>query len=205
MPVMTVGLAWLLGVMAMAVWTVSPDRKPLGSVAVTAVGPIYTAVLPSSILIIRHGGEASAWGATWLVFLPLAMTWICDTFAMAGGSMFGGPKLAPVVSPNKTWSGAVSGLVGSVLVALIFATLVLPALQISLSIWQGVALGVAVGVLGQTGDLAESLFKRSAGVKDSGRFFPGHGGVLDRLDSLYWVLPISAVMLASFGILGMAS
>jgi len=136
-----------------------------------------------------------------LVFLPLVMTWICDSFAMTGGSMFGGPKFAPVVSPNKTWSGAVSGLVGAVLAGFIFNFIFLAPSGISISWVQLILLGIAVGTFGQIGDLAESLIKRSAGTKDSGRFFGEHGGVLDRLDSLYWVLPISSMLLFSFGVL----
>ncbi len=129
------------------------------------------------------------------------MVWICDTLAMAGGSLVGGPKLAPVVSPNKTWSGAVSGLAGAILVALLFEAFVLRRVGVSVAPAWTLGLGLAVGVLGQVGDLAESLFKRSVGVKDSGTFFPGHGGVLDRLDSLYWALPITAILLSLEGTL----
>jgi len=105
------------------------------------------------------------------------------------------------VSPRKTWSGAVSGLIGAVLVAFAFQFLVLSRVGIAFSAMQLVLLGLAVGVFGQIGDLAESLIKRSVGTKDSGRFFGEHGGVLDRLDSLYWVLPISSLLLFSFGVL----
>jgi phosphatidate cytidylyltransferase len=136
-----------------------------------------------------------------LVLLPLVTTWLCDTFAMVGGAAFGGPKFAPTVSPKKTWSGALSGLLGAGAVALMYGWLVLREVGIALTAWQLLIIGLVVGVLGQIGDLAESLLKRSAGVKDSGTFFPGHGGVLDRLDSLYWVIPLSAMCFYAFGVL----
>jgi phosphatidate cytidylyltransferase len=196
------GVVWFMLVMATAVWTRPPAPGTLLTISVTAFAPVYTSALPSFILFLRHGVEGtSPIGATWLVFFPLAMTWVCDSFAMTGGSMFGGPKFAPVVSPRKTWSGAVSGLIGAVLVAFAFQFLVLSRVGIAFSAMQLVLLGLAVGVFGQIGDLAESLIKRSVGTKDSGRFFGEHGGVLDRLDSLYWVLPISSLLLFSFGVL----
>ncbi len=115
--------------------------------------------------------------------------------------MFGGPKLAPVISPHKTWSGAVAGLVGAGFAAVLYGILILDEVGLSLHVWQLVIIGLVVGVVGQVGDLAESLLKRSVGVKDSGAFFPGHGGVLDRLDSLYWVIPVSALCFYAFGVL----
>lgn len=196
------GVLWGLAVMGIAVATLAPSEAAIASVAVTVFAPLYTSGLLSSILILRHGPAVSdPWVGTWLVFLPLAMVWICDTLAMAGGSLVGGPKLAPVVSPNKTWSGAIAGLAGAVVVAFLYEALVLQRLGVTLSAGWLAALGIAVGVLGQVGDLAESLFKRSVGVKDSGTFFPGHGGVLDRLDSLYWALPVTAIVLALGGVL----
>ncbi len=115
--------------------------------------------------------------------------------------MFGGPKLAPVISPHKTWSGAVAGLVGAGFVAVLYGVWILGGVGVSLRVWQLVIIGLVVGVLGQVRDLAESLLKRSVGVKDSGAFFPGHGGVLDRLDSLYLVIPVSALCFYAFGVL----
>ena len=86
-------------------------------------------------------------------------------------------------------------------VAGLFYQFVFLPLAIGVSFPAALAVGILVGVLGQIGDLAESAFKRSAGVKDSGGFFPGHGGVLDRLDSLYWALPVTGLMLAAYGVL----
>jgi phosphatidate cytidylyltransferase len=193
---------WVIATMSYAVRFAGPGEQPIPALGATIFGPCYAAGLLAFVLLIRHGVDgATALSATALVFLPLVTTWLCDTFAMTGGSLFGGPKFAPVVSPNKTWSGTVSGLVGAIVVAVGYGTLVLPAAGIALQVWQLLAIGVVVGVLGQIGDLAESLLKRSVGVKDSGSFFRAHGGVLDRLDSLYWVIPMSAMCFYAFGVL----
>ena len=182
------GVAWLIVVM-------------MAAVAVTVFGPLYTAALPSSILYLRHGGSYDAMANTALVFLPLLVTWICDTAAMTGGAAFGGPKFAPVVSPNKTWAGTIAGSVAGTGVAVLYGWQVLSRVDIDLAWWKLAVIGFVLAGLGQVGDLAESLFKRDAAVKDSGTFFPGHGGVLDRLDSLYWVLPACAVLLTAWRVL----
>ena len=193
--------AWVILVMMGAVRRRAPDQQPLAAVAVTVFGPVYTAVLPSFILYLRHGGPYDAMGHTALVFLPLIVTWICDTAAMTGGAVFGGPKFAPVVSPNKTWSGTITGSLAGTAVAVLYGWQVLARVDIDLTWWKLAVIGFVLAGLGQVGDLAESLFKREAGVKDSGTFFPGHGGVLDRLDSLYWVLPAAAVLLTAWRVL----
>ena len=196
------GMIWLIATMTYAVWFSSPSGQPALSLGATIFGPCYTAGLLAFLLLVRHGVEgASPLVGTVLVFLPLVTTWLCDTFAMTGGSVFGGPKFAPTISPHKTWSGALSGLVAAGIGAVAYGLLVLSEVGIVLRIWQLLVIGLVVGVLGQIGDLAESLLKRSVGVKDSGAFFPGHGGVLDRLDSLYWVIPMSAMCFYAFGVL----
>jgi phosphatidate cytidylyltransferase len=196
------GVVWIMGTMALATRLRAPAQAPISSIAVTIFGAAYAAGLPAFVIWQRHGmAGASAGTATLLVLYPLAMTWVCDTFAMAGGAAFGGPRLAPVVSPNKTWAGAVTGTVGAVLVAVVYGRWVLAGNGVVFGPWQLVALGLSVGIFGQLGDLVESLLKRSADVKDSGTFFPGHGGVMDRLDSLYWVIPISTLLFYSFGVL----
>ncbi len=193
------GAAWLMAVMAAAAASRAPAEKPLAAVAITIFGVLYAAGLPSFLLVLRHGAPwPSAWAATWLVFLPLVLTWVCDSLAMAGGKLVGGPKLAPVLSPNKTWAGAISGSVGAVLLAPLYGALVLTPMGVSIPLWQLVIFGGVVSVAGQVGDVGESLFKREAGVKDSGTFFPGHGGVLDRLDSLYWVIPTAVLLFVAF-------
>jgi phosphatidate cytidylyltransferase len=195
------GAAWLIAIMLCALRGRTPEDRPLTAVSVTAFGAVYTAGLPAFLLWLREAPVApSAWAASWLVFLPLVLTWICDSLAMMAGAMIGGPKLAPVLSPKKTWSGAVAGALGATILAPVYGLLVLDPLGIRVPPAALILTGVGVGVLGQLGDLAESLFKREAGVKDSGAFFPGHGGVLDRLDSLYWGIPITVIILRVFAV-----
>lgn len=196
------GTLWFLLVMTIALRLRPPAARPLSSVAVTVFGVAYAAGLPTFLLALRHADTLpTAWAATWLVFLPLVVTWIGDSLAMAGGRLFGGSKMAPVLSPNKTWAGACSGAVAGLVVAPLYGALVLGPSGVTIPVWQLAVFGIAVSIVGQTGDLAESLFKREAGVKDSGSFFPGHGGVLDRLDSLYWVLPSSVAILLLFDVI----
>ena len=153
-------------------------------------------------MAIRHGPHSDAHprGSAALGILPLVMTWVCDTCAMAAGTLFGGPKLAPVLSPRKTWAGAVGGAVGALVAALVYGSVVLDRVALRLTPWQLVAVGVVVALAAQVGDVAESLLKREVGVKDSSKLIPGHGGVLDRLDSLYFALPVSAGLFRLFGI-----
>lgn len=196
------GLIWMIVVMADAVFRRSPDEQPLHAIAVTVFGVAYTGILPAFLLVLRHAGPwTDPLAATWLVFLPLVVTWVCDSMAMAGGALIGGAKLAPVISPKKTWAGTVSGSLFATIVAPVYGMLVLSPAGVSVGWWRLALFGFVVSVVGQIGDLAESLLKRAAGVKDSGTLLPGHGGALDRLDSLYWVLPISAFILTLYGIL----
>jgi phosphatidate cytidylyltransferase len=145
-----------------------------------------------------HGYAVGALAGTILVMFPIAVTWATDTGAYAFGRMFGKHKLIPAVSPAKTVEGAVGGLVVAVLGAWIYAQFLLkPFAQLGLSPTGIVIFGIAIGVVGQLGDLAESLLKRDAGVKDSSRLLPGHGGILDRFDSLLFVLPVAFLLLSS--------
>jgi phosphatidate cytidylyltransferase len=179
-----------------------PERRPLPVVSVTAFGALYASALPAFLIAIRHGANAGvkSWPLAVLVLLPLALTWICDTAAMAAGSAIGGPKLAPVLSPNKTWAGAIGGFIAAVAAAVLLGGWVLPRVGLTLSAGRLVLVGATVGVVAQVGDVAESLFKREVQVKDSSNLIPGHGGVLDRLDSLYFVLPVSAGLFRLFGL-----
>jgi len=194
------GAVAVMIVMAAAVWRRSPEDHPLSSVTVTLFGVIYASGLLSFLIMLRHpSAPVTAWGGTWLVFLPLAVVWVCDSVAMAAGSLIGGPKLAPVVSPNKTWAGAIAGTALSLVLAPLYGWLLLEPVGIHIGVWSLGVFGLVISALGQLGDLGESLFKREVGVKDSGDFFPGHGGVLDRLDSLYWAIPTAVILLSAFG------
>lgn len=194
--------AWLLAVAGVAAARRLPGERPLEAVGVTVFGALYAGGLPAFLLLLRHApGAPSRWAATALVFLPLVVTWVGDTVAMGAGYALRGPKLAPVLSPNKTWSGAVAGGLSAIVLAPLYGALVLRPLGVEIAAWQLGLLGLAVSVLGQSGDVTESLFKRQMGVKDSGGFFPGHGGVLDRLDALYWAVPSAALLLTWYGVL----
>ncbi|MBI2957949.1 MAG: phosphatidate cytidylyltransferase [Chloroflexi bacterium] len=118
-------------------------------------------------------------GGDWVAF-ALFTTFSVDTSAFFIGRWWGRHKLAPLVSPNKTKEGAVAGLAGGMAASMALTAL----LDLPLSAWQSLLLGFLVAVFAQFGDLAESMLKRNAGVKDSGRFLPGHGGLLDRADSI---------------------
>lgn len=131
--------------------------------------------LPAFAMIILRGDPA--WGALAVVFL-LVVVWTADTAAYVAGRAIGGPKLAPVVSPNKTWAGFVGAMAGGALAAALFG------LAASLTWWPLVLMGALLGAVEQGGDLLESAAKRRVGVKDSGALIPGHGGVLDRVDGL---------------------
>lgn len=198
-------LVWLLLVIVTAVWRRGPGARPLTAVAVTVFGALYAGWLLSFALLLRHPGPrltvSDASVGLPLLFFPLVLTWAGDTAAMFGGQAFGGPKLAPVVSPNKTWSGGISGLFATTAVAVMYAATVLSRGGIAMSVTEAVIAGVVIGVAGQVGDVAESLFKREAGLKDSSSIIPGHGGVLDRLDSLYFAVPVAVLLFRAFGLI----
>jgi phosphatidate cytidylyltransferase len=121
----------------------------------------------------------------WLLY-ALALSWIGDMAAFFAGSLFGRHKLAPRISPGKSWEGAIAGLAGSVLFGVLYTGRFLPQID-PLS---AIALTAAAAAAGQLGDLCESAIKRGAGVKDSGAILPGHGGWLDRVDSSLFTIPI---------------
>jgi phosphatidate cytidylyltransferase len=191
-----------MGLLTWALARRAPTSRPLPAVAVTAFGVLYAGALPAFLIVIRHGQHGlRSWAGTWLVFFPLVVIWICDTAAMFGGRAVGGPKLAPSVSPGKTRSGAFFGVVGGLLVVPIFDNAFFASVGTTIpwTVLAGIAL--VISILGQVGDLAESLFKREVGVKDSSALIPGHGGVLDRFDSLYFAIPLAALGYRLAGVL----
>jgi len=195
------GSVWLMLVMLTASRARSVNDRPLASAAVTVFAVLYAGFLPALVILIRHPNHPlPSWAATWLVFLPLIVVWSCDTLAMLGGSTIGGPKLMPLLSPNKTWAGAISGTIGAMIAAPMYGVFLLRPNGVSISVWQLLLLGLVLSIFGQAGDAAESLFKREAGAKDSGSFFGGHGGVMDRFDSLYWAIPMAVILLSAYGV-----
>jgi len=156
---LTDSLNWLLGVL---------------------LGVVYLAV-PLTAFVGIKGFER---GGYWILFV-LVIVWANDTFAYYTGRIFGTNKLSPVISPNKTYEGAIGGLVGGVVVAFLYNHF----LSMGLGLFELIIVAIVLGIIGITGDLAESLIKRATGVKDSGNLIPGHGGVMDRIDSLIFTVP----------------
>ncbi len=128
----------------------------------------------------------------------LASIWICDSAAYFIGRAFGKHKIAKLISPNKSWEGGIAGLIAAIAAWLIARSYIGGFEQVSLS--TAIAMGIIAGAFGQIGDFAESMLKRDAGVKDSSTLIPGHGGVLDRIDSILFVAPLVYLYLQIFGI-----
>lgn len=150
-------------------------------------GSFYVGLLYPLVYLIR--GEA-AWldpaPGRWWLFLLMGSLWLGDTAAMFFGKSFGRHKLAPAVSPNKTVEGFIGGFIGVIVVAMVFKIFWLK----EIAAHHFVVISLLIGLFGQLGDLVESLWKRSLGIKDSSRLIPGHGGVLDRFDSLLFAAPV---------------
>ena len=178
--------------MACAVWYVLTPRANIADVAVTAFGPVYTSLAFSSIVLIRSF-DAGVPGALLALAVMLSI-WGNDAMAYFVGSAIGAHKLAPRISPSKSVEGFVGGLVGSVLVWVLVALFLVPALDVPLA----ATCGLVVGIAAVFGDLFESRIKRGAGVKDSGNLIPGHGGLLDRSDSMLFG-GMAAFFLLRFG------
>ncbi len=183
-------------------------EQPLFNIAVTIMGALYVSLFFGSLVGLRElfvpadfpvyahfsiiGAAVPAevvstiygWGG-WTVLTFFIAVWVCDSAAYFAGRAFGRHKLFERVSPKKTWEGAAAGFVGAVVAFLLMKALVLPYLTVT----QSLVCGSLVGLFGQLGDLAESLLKRDAGVKDSSTMIPGHGGVLDRFDSVMMASP----------------
>jgi phosphatidate cytidylyltransferase len=192
---------WVIATLALVLFTRAPGDRPLEAAAVTLLGVAYTGGLPSALLVIRDAYPDRDPDGIWLVFLPLVVTWVVDTAAMFGGRAMKGPKLWPAISPGKTWSGGIAGAAAGLVLTPVLVSLTLEPLGITLPLWQSLLFGLLLGVVGQVGDLAESLFKREAGVKDSSALIPGHGGVLDRFDSLYFVMPCAYALYRAFEVM----
>jgi phosphatidate cytidylyltransferase len=171
---------FVLGVAAITLFTKRPMVEALPAAGISCSGLILVA-FPLSFAVRLHGSGRE--GPVLLLF-ALVITWVGDSTAYFVGRSMGKYKLAPHLSPNKTWEGTVASFLGSLVVALSFARF----MTVPLAHLLGMA---AVGnVAGQAGDLLESAYKRSAGIKDSGSILPGHGGVLDRIDALILAIPV---------------
>jgi len=169
------------GALAASLWAAHRQQLPFWH----ALGPFYVGLAAVALIELR----ASPFGAYLMLGIFIAV-WSADTAALLGGRLIGGPKLVPRVSPNKTWAGFLVGTLAAGLVeAAYFAILGRNAAT-------GLVLGLLIGLIGVAGDLFESWVKRQFRAKDSGGLIPGHGGILDRIDSLLFVAPACAVLVA---------
>jgi len=153
--------------------------QPFVDWALTLAGGLYVGWLSAHFVMLRGLPEGMAW-----MLLALAATWSCDSFAYLIGRVWGKRSFFASVSPHKTWEGALAGWAGATLVVLAGG------LALGLSVPQALALGIAASLAAICGDLVESMIKRQMGVKDSGGLVPGHGGILDRVDSLLFAVVI---------------
>ncbi len=179
----------ILLVGAAAAWF-SARRRGMPPIFLGA-GVLYIGIAGMALIELRHDNEA---GRENVLFL-LLIVWASDTFAYLAGRFFGGPKLAPAISPGKTWSGALGGLAGAMFVGVIAAEFMEP----RASGLHAILVAGVLGMVSQAGDLAESWLKRRFGVKDSSQLIPGHGGLLDRLDGILAAAPVAAIWSAVLG------
>lgn len=188
-------LPWMLPLALIAILVIigaSPfrlkDKEPLHNLSATVFGVIYPTALLAFLLELRLArgvfvGDLEAFYLTMGVFL---LIWATDTFAYFVGRSIGKHRLAPSVSPKKTWEGSAGGVLGAFIVAFVLKLTILPFLG-----WiDAIVLAVICGIVSQIGDLAESRLKRVVGAKDSGNVLPGHGGLLDRLDAMILSAPL---------------
>ena len=208
------GALLVLLVMAATIWLRGVEGGPLGAAATTMFGVLYTAGMLGFGYAIRYHDIVAGYDTVGakhlllgplsipippggaLLIMPLLITWASDIGAYVVGRTVGGRKLIPSVSPGKTVAGALGGLGASMLVAYAYGRGVLvPVAHLGFSPWGALLFGLLISVAAQVGDLFESLLKREAKVKDSSRIIPGHGGILDRFDSLLFVLPVAYLLL----------
>ena len=188
-------LAVLLLLGSCAIWYVATPRATVSDVALSVFGPLYTSLMFSCIVLIRQcdpGYEGAL-----LTVGVMGSVWLNDATAYFVGSRFGKHKLAPRISPHKSIEGFWGGLAGGLCVWIIVALLGVRGIELA----DAIPIGLLVGVSGVIGDLFESRIKRGVGVKDSGNLMPGHGGMLDRSDSMLFAGAVAALLLLAEGII----
>lgn len=180
------GLVFSVGLSCAVLFGRTPAAQALPAVGGLCFGTVYLALPAVALGRLRESDP-------WLVVLVFALVWLGDTAAYYVGSRWGRHKMAPVVSPNKSWEGAAASLAVALATSAVWSWLALGAVRPA-----ALALGVVVNAAAQVGDLAESLFKRGSGIKDSGNLLPGHGGMLDRIDGLLFAAPVLWVTVLLF-------
>lgn len=183
----------LLSLLALLIWYVFFLRARVADVSVSLFGSVYCGLLLSTLVLLRQS-LGDPWGGV-LVLLIYVSVWANDSFAYLIGRKIGKHKLAPRISPKKSWEGFIAGLVGSMAVWCLIT--LIPGVK--LGIPMALAFGLICGLMSVLGDLAESRIKRNSGVKDSGTIMPGHGGLLDRCDSLFLAASSAAILLVGGG------
>lgn len=188
------GVVLAVGAVVALLWMIAfyLGPRPLETAAYLIGGPVYAGFLLGHVLWLRNIGEVGDVGRDWLL-LSLLMVFATDTGAYLIGRAVGRHRMAPGISPGKTWEGATGGFVSAVVAIAVFGW----AFDVTIHLWQQLVIGATVGVVSQMGDLFESKLKRIADVKDSGSIIPGHGGVLDRLDSVLVSIPVVYYLLAT--------
>ena len=161
----------------------TPEEIPFKDLAVCIVGAFVFPAMYGCIALLRNISPV-------FVLMPFVVAFIGDSFSMFAGMLFGGKKMAPRVSPKKTWAGGIGGPVGSALGMLVLGLVARAAWSMELPLWYLAVIGVAANIFGQLGDLSMSVIKREAGIKDYSHIFLTHGGVLDRFDSTMFIAPV---------------
>jgi len=195
-PSIAVDSVIFLVVVASVIWARGVEGKPFVAVSVTILGVLYAAMITFVYPLRYHDYAVGAGAGTALVMFPVFLVWATDTGAYTFGRLFGKKKLMPSVSPGKTVVGAIGGLFVAIAICWLYSKAVLePVAHLALSPIGVVLFGAAISIAAQTGDLLESLLKRDAGVKDSSSLVPGHGGILDRIDSQLFALPVAYLII----------
>jgi len=190
-----ISLMLLLAILLVFIEIRFGERRGLRDVPVTIFGWIYIPLLLGTLIYVRNAVWNDLERSPIYTLYLFSAIWICDTAAYVGGKLIGRHKLAPYVSPKKTWEGFIFGILG----AFFWAYLWIPFLVGKTDTLDPYYVALIVGTIGQLGDLVESYFKRSAGVKDSSNLLPEHGGALDRFDSLILAAPFVFIYLLAAG------
>lgn len=188
-----VGLTAVMGILVISAffWHVMIRQIRLTDTGVTLFGAVYVGFTLAHVILVREFSDGM-----WLTLVMIVSVWANDSFAYIAGSAVGKHKMAPRISPKKSWEGFVAGTAGTTAVWLLATQL--PGIEVAFG-WR-LAIGLAASVAAVIGDLAESRIKREVGVKDSGTLLPGHGGYLDRFDSFIMVAIVTYYMLFAAGV-----